>query len=130
MIYVCNSNFLEMTTNLVVPINRDLLVWARETASYSLDDAAKKLRIKRERLSEMEVGQSAPSFALLKTAASIYKRPLAVFFLAQAPERQPEVQDYRLQPGVMLRPYAPRLKNEIRQARLRRADALELAKVL
>ena len=119
-----------MASSLTVPINPKLLVWARETSGYPLEAAALKLAIKPEKLSEIEDGKIAPSFALLKKAADIYMRPLAVFFLAQAPERQPEVHDFRLQPGVMLRPYAPRLNNEIRQARLRRDDALELAQTL
>ena len=125
-----NFDFLDMATSLAVPINPELLVWARETAGYPLEAAAKKLAIKPEKLSEIETEGVSPSFALLKRAADVYKRPLAVFFLAQAPERPPEVHDFRLQPGVMRRPYAPRLNNEIRQARLRRDDALELAQVL
>ena len=38
------------------------------------------------------------------------------------------VHDFRMQPGVSQRPYAPRLNAEIRQARLHREDALELAR--
>ena len=119
-----------MAASIAVPINPKLLVWARETTGYPLDAAAVKLAINPEKLSEIEDGKIAPSFALLKKAADIYKRPLAVFFLEEAPERQSEVHDFRLQPGVMQRPYAPRLNNEIRQARLRRDDALELAQTL
>jgi Zn-dependent peptidase ImmA (M78 family) len=125
-----NFDFLDMATSLAVPINPELLVWARETAGYPLEAAAKKLAIKPEKLSEIETEGIAPSFALLKKAADVYKRPLAIFFLARAPERPPEVHDFRLQPGVMRRPYAPRLNNELRQARLRRDDALELAQAL
>lgn len=130
MILSYDFDFLKMAASLAVPLNPELLVWARETTGYPLEAAAIKLAIKPEKLSEIEAGQVAPSFALLKKAADIYKRPLAIFFLAQAPERQLEVHDFRLQPGVMLRPYAPRLNNEIRQARLRRDDALELAQTL
>lgn len=130
MIHSFDFDFIEMAASLAVPINPELLVWARETTGYSLEAAAAKLTIKPEKLSGIEVGQAAPSLAQLKKMADVYKRPLAVFFLAQAPERQPEVHDFRLQLGVMLRPYAPRLNNEIRQARLRRDDALELAQTL
>lgn len=119
-----------MAASLAVPINPKLLVWARETTGYPLEAAAKKLAIKPEKLSEIEAGQALPSFALLKKAAEVYKRPLATFFLEQAPECQPDVHDFRLLPGIMRQPYAPRLNNEIRQARLRREDALELAQTL
>lgn len=121
-------NFGTMAASLAAPINSDLLVWARETAGYSIDAAAAKLGIKPEKLDAIEQGDPQPSFAQLKKAADVYKRPLAVFFLPQAPVRQTEVHDFRLQPGVSQRPYAPRLNAEIRQARLRREDALELAR--
>lgn len=117
-----------MAASLAAPINSDLLVWARETAGYSVDAAAAKLGIKPEKLNAIEHGDPQPSFAQLKKAADVYKRPLAVFFLPQAPARQTEVHDFRLQPGVSQRPYAPRLNAEIRQARLRREDVLELAR--
>lgn len=117
-----------MATSLVAPINAKLLEWARETAGYSVEAAAAKLGIKAEKLEAIEHGDPQPSFAQLKKAADIYKRPLAVFFLPQAPERQTAVHDFRLQPGVSQRPYAPRLNAEIRQARLRREDAFELAR--
>lgn len=130
MIHSSAPDFLKMAASIDVPINPKLLVWARETTGYPLDAAAVKLAINPGKLSEIEDGKIAPSFALLRKAANIYKRPLAVFFLEEAPERQPEVHDFRLQPGVMQRPYVPRLNNEIRQARLRRDDALELAQTL
>lgn len=117
-----------MAASLAAPINPDLLVWARETAGYSVEVAAAKLGIKPEKLNAIEYGDPQPSFALLKKSADVYKRPLAVFFLPQAPERQTAMHDFRLQPGVSQRPYAPRLNAEIRQARLRREDALELAR--
>jgi Zn-dependent peptidase ImmA (M78 family)/transcriptional regulator with XRE-family HTH domain len=127
MINHCFFDCHDMAASLAVPINPDLLVWARETAGYSVEAAAGKLGIKPDKLDAVEKGEPLPSFALLKRAADIYKRPLAVFFLPQAPERQDTVHDFRLQPGVSQRPYAPRLNTEIREARLRRDDALELA---
>ena len=117
-----------MAASFAAPINHNLLVWARETAGYSVEDAAAQFGLKPERLDAIEHGNSPPSFAQIKKAADVYKRPLAVFFLPQPPERQTAVHDFRLQPGVSQRPYAPRLNAEIRQARLRREDALELAR--
>ncbi|WP_300340248.1 XRE family transcriptional regulator [Accumulibacter sp.] len=117
-----------MAASLAAPINPALLVWARETAGYSVEAAAGKLGLKPEKLDAIERGNPLPSFAQVKKAADVYKRPLAVFFLPQAPETQTAVHDFRLQPGVSQRPYAPRLNAEIRQARLRREDALELSR--
>lgn len=124
---ILQLNSIDMATSLAVPINPDLLVWARETAGYSVEAAAGKLGIKPEKLGQIENRELPPSFALLKKAADVYKRPLAVFFLPHSPERDLVIQDFRLQPGVAQRPYAPRLIAEIRKARLHRQDAIELA---
>ncbi len=56
-------DFLEMAASLAVPINPKLLVWARETTGYPLEAAAIKLAINPEKLSEIEGGKIAPSFA-------------------------------------------------------------------
>lgn len=118
----------DMAASLAAPINHDLLVWARKTAGYSVEAAAGKLGLKPEKLDAIERGDRPPSFAQIKKAADVYRRPLAVFFLPQAPETQAAAHDFRLQPGVSQRPYPPRLNAEIRQAQLRRDDALELAR--
>jgi Zn-dependent peptidase ImmA (M78 family)/transcriptional regulator with XRE-family HTH domain len=117
-----------MAASLAAPINPDLLVWARKTAGYSVEAAAGKLGLKPDKLDAIERGSAPPSFAQIEKAADVYMRPLAVFFLPQAPETQAAAHDFRLQPGVSQRPYPPRLNAEIRQAQLRRDDALELAR--
>lgn len=61
-------------------INPGLLVWARETAGLPRDAAAKKIGVKPARLAEWEEGRLRPTVTQLRKAASVYKRPLAVFF--------------------------------------------------
>ena len=67
-----------MAASLAVPINSELLVWARETAGYSVEDAAARLGIKPEKLDAIEHSAFQPSFSQLKKAADVYKRPVAV----------------------------------------------------
>lgn len=59
-------------------IKPDLLVWARQSAGFSLDAAAVKLRIPEERLRSWEAGETRPTIAQLRMAANVYKRPLAI----------------------------------------------------
>ncbi|HEX9606675.1 MAG TPA: helix-turn-helix transcriptional regulator, partial [Gemmatimonadaceae bacterium] len=47
-------------------INPDLLVWARETAGLSPDDAAKKIGVKPARLAEWEEGRLRPTVTQLR----------------------------------------------------------------
>lgn len=62
-----------------------LLVWAREREGLSLEEAADRIGIPAERLREWEQGTERPSMSQLRTVGDIYKRPIAVFFLREAP---------------------------------------------
>jgi transcriptional regulator with XRE-family HTH domain len=78
----------DMAASLAAPINHDLLVWARKTAGYSVEAAAGKLGLKPEKLDAIERGDRPPSFAQIKKAADVYRRPLAVFFLRRRRKRK------------------------------------------
>lgn len=75
-----------------------------------------------------EAGDEQPSMAQLRDIASRLKRPTATFFLPQppdAPVRRPV--DFRSLPAQELSPVSPALALELRLAKLKRDDALELA---
>jgi Zn-dependent peptidase ImmA (M78 family)/DNA-binding XRE family transcriptional regulator len=111
-------------------IKAELLVWARESAGYSLPDAARKLGITTDKLDSWEKGVARPSIPQLQKAASLYKRPLAVFFLSEPPKTFDAMHDFR-----RLTPYAPLKKSpsllfEIRKAFQRREVAIEISGLL
>jgi Zn-dependent peptidase ImmA (M78 family) len=108
--------------------NPDVLRWARKTAGYSIDDAARKISktFKPERLAAWEKNQAQPTVVQLRKLARIYKRPLAVFFLSEVPKDIPVPRDFRRLPGEIAGIYSPKLRSEIRQAEARRQIALEL----
>jgi Zn-dependent peptidase ImmA (M78 family) len=58
--------------------------------------------------------------------AQVYKRPLSVFYLQEAPTRFRVMEDFRRLPGVVAGRYSPGLLLEIRRAQERRQLALEL----
>lgn len=79
-----------------------LLVWARESAGMSVEDAAKKLNAKRAGAYAEKVRQwedpdvpARPSVSQLRRLAAAYKRPLAVFYLDEPPLDFQPVRDYR-----------------------------------
>jgi Zn-dependent peptidase ImmA (M78 family) len=114
-----------MAKSIPALINPTMLVWARTTARLSLEDAAHKIGISAEKLAACEMGEAALTFSRLMKVATVYKRPVSLFYLKNAPSGWSPLQDFRrlvdLVPG-----FSPRLTYVIRQARERRELALEL----
>jgi Zn-dependent peptidase ImmA (M78 family)/transcriptional regulator with XRE-family HTH domain len=83
-------------------INPRILAWARETAGLSVAEAAEKLGLKDtakasavEKLRELETGKRDPAQGILQKAASLYRRPLVAFYLAEPPARGERGEDFR-----------------------------------
>src|ERR1035441_696585 len=111
-------------------VKPELLVWARTSAHFQPHVAAKKANVPVERLLEWEAGGSSPTINQLRTLANIYKRPLAVFFLPEAPKQFDAMRDFRRLPGTVEAEYSPELALAVRRARFRREIAMELAEEL
>lgn len=107
-------------------IKPELLVWARQSAGFSLDTAATKLRVSEDRLRSWEDGEDRPTIAQLRAAAKTYKRPLAVFYLPEPPLDFQPLRDYRRVPDAQLGHLSPALLAAIRRAHATREAALEL----
>src|SRR5258706_10936110 len=115
-----------MSRSVTARVKPDLLVWARESAGYSLSEAAKRLGIEMNRLYEWERGDDAPTISQLQALADAYKRPLAVFYLQERPRSFLAIRDFRRLPGENSAAPSPSLALEIRQAQQRRNLAIEL----
>jgi Zn-dependent peptidase ImmA (M78 family) len=111
-------------------VKPELLVWARESAHFQPHAAAKKAKVPVERLLEWEAGETSPTINQLRILANIYKRPLAVFFLSEAPKQFDVMRDFRRLPGTVRAEYSPELALAVRRARFRREIAMELAEDL
>ena len=110
-----------------------LIKWARETAGYGIADVAERLGVSEDQLKAWESGdtsEDSPSIPQLRKLAGLFKRPLAVFFLAEVPTRFEVMRDLRRLPGTGPRQFSPSLQLEIRAACERRELALELASEL
>jgi len=102
-----------------------VLRWARESHGLDVETAAKKIGIKPEVLAEAEAGRAQLTFAQLTTAAGVYKRPLAAFFLREAPVEEPIVADFRRLPDAD-QSTSPELRAELRRLNRKRAIAMRI----
>jgi Zn-dependent peptidase ImmA (M78 family)/transcriptional regulator with XRE-family HTH domain len=103
-----------------------LLIWARERAGYTVDEAAGRLPVRPERLAEWEAGSARPTVKQLRRLGGIYNYPLAIFYLPEPPRGPQPVRDHRRIYGKQPKGFSPALRREIDIADDRRQLALEL----
>lgn len=91
-------------------VNPDILRWARETAGFSLGEAADKIALGAargidgaRRLAALEAGEVTPTRPLLVRMSKQYRRPLLTFYLATPPQKGSRGQDFRTLPQVSSR---------------------------
>ena len=114
-----------MAKSVPALINPAMLVWARESARLSIDEAAHKIGIAAEKLAACETEDAQLTFHQLMKAASVYKRPVSLFYLKKPPAGWAPIRDFRRFADAEAG-FSPRLTYVIRQARERRELALEL----
>jgi transcriptional regulator with XRE-family HTH domain len=103
-----------------------LLIWAREDAGLELATVAKKVGTSVARVESWESGERLPTIIQLRKLANLYKRPLAVFYLAEPPTRFQAMRDFRRLPTDLHEEESFALRLAIRHARYTRDVALEL----
>jgi hypothetical protein len=118
-----------MSKSVPALINPKMLVWARESARFTIEEAAHKGAISAEKLTACEAGDAQLTFPQLMKIAQIYKRPVSIFYLQAPPSGWSPIQDFRLLHGVSAG-FSSKLTYAIRQARERREVALELRREL
>ena len=85
----------------MVSVNPKNLIWAREAAGLSLEEAAKKILndTKKltavEKLELLESGEKEPTRAQLSKMSEKYRQPLLAFYLRQPPRKADRGQDFR-----------------------------------
>lgn len=116
-------------------VNPEILVWARETAGLSPEEAVRKLAIRDtkkaaalQRLAGYETGEEEPSRPLLRKMARQYRRPLVAFYLPAPPPKGDRGADFRTLPWEAPSREAAILDALIRETRARQSmvrDVLE-----
>ena len=107
-------------------VKPELLKWARESINLTIEAAAQKIGVSSNKLLEWEAG-SAPTIPQLRKVAEVYKRPLAVFFLAEPPKKFDALRDHRRIPASAKPTQSPELSLAVRLARSQREVLLEVA---
>jgi Zn-dependent peptidase ImmA (M78 family)/transcriptional regulator with XRE-family HTH domain len=116
-----------MAKRVFASVKPEILEWARTSAGFTQEAAAAALKIDSAVLAAWEtVGDVRPSVPQLRNMATLYKRPLAVFYLQELPLRFQVLSDLRRAAPGEDRAYSPLLTHEIRAAQQRRELALEL----
>jgi Zn-dependent peptidase ImmA (M78 family)/DNA-binding XRE family transcriptional regulator len=117
--------------SLEVVVEPKVLIWARESVGMNIGEVAKRIKTSEDTVNKWESGQKKPTLIQLeKLAKTIYKRPLAAFFLPEPPEELPLPEDFRTLPLDKRRPFSPKTRLAIRRARRLQSLASELAKSL
>lgn len=94
-----------------------VLRWARESLGLSVAQVAAKMKRKQEDIELWESGQAAPTYPQLeKLAYTVYKRPVAVFFLPHPPDEPKPIQKFRTLPDTDMRELRPDTYLQIRRA--------------
>lgn len=90
-------------------VNPEILKWARETAGFSLEEAAKVISLHdargqsgEERLAALESGGIEPSRSILLRMSQHYRRSLLVFYLQSPPPKGDRGHDFRTLPAERL----------------------------
>ena len=83
-------------------VSPEIMIWARETAGLTLEEAAKKLGFQSsrrstaaEKLANIEGGQKEPSRSQLLKMTEHYRRPLLTFYLSKPPGKEDRGTDFR-----------------------------------
>ena len=109
-------------------VNPAIMVWARETAGLTQEEAATKLGFRDssrssavEKLALIERGQKELSRPKLLTMAGQYRRPLLTFYLSKPPQKSNRGVDFRTLPQSDHTPEEALLDALIREIRARQS---------
>lgn len=119
----------QMALSTPALVEPSLLRWARESIGLTPLAAARKIGVADGRVAEWESGAAVPTIAQLRSAATVYKRSLGVFFLPEPPTTFDTMRDFRRHQGATAAGWSPELHGEYRRALTQRDHALELAEI-
>jgi Zn-dependent peptidase ImmA (M78 family) len=105
-----------------LPINPALLIWARQRAGLSRDEALKRF----SRLAEWEAGEAGPTYPQLERLSEAFKVPIAVFFFPEPPNVPAINETFRTLPEAELDRLPSRIRLLMRKAKVMQLNLAEL----
>lgn len=113
-----------------IPVNPEVLRWARETAGLSVEAVAGKLgrkSVDAQTVSEWETGNATPTYPQLEALAhDIYRRPVAIFFFPVIPQEETPKTEFRTLPEVLVEGLPAEMVNLYRKAKVFQLNLEEL----
>lgn len=106
------------------------LRWARETVGYTIEEAARRLNVKPDKLDRAERGTDTLTMRQAEAAARIFHRPLAALFVPDPPTEEPFEAQFRRLPGAPDLPWPPEMRLLSRTVRQRQEAAAEVYDLL
>lgn len=107
-----------------IPINPAILVWARQRAGLSREEATQKFR----RIADWEAGSSAPTYPQLEQLSDTLRIPIAVFFFPDPPNVPSINETFRTLPEAELNRLPSRVRMLMRKAKAMQINLVELTR--
>lgn len=114
-------------TEHIAKVNNEALKWARSSTPFTIEEIAKKLRLKKEQVEAWENGLKYPTIKQAVKLAGLYRLPLASFFYKNIPTKPIEkYEDRRTLAGQISRNLSPELWKAIQKMHSLRNTALTI----
>lgn len=115
-----------MAPRTLAYVTPEVLLWARESAGYSVEDAANAIDLSWSELETVEQGYDLLTLRQAEKLATLYGRPLATLFLSEPPAEEPQDTQFRRLPGAPAPPWPAAMRLLARRIRERQDSAIEL----
>ena len=115
-----------MAPRTLAYVTPDVLLWARESAGYSVEDAAGAINLSWSELERVESGHDLLTLRQAEKLAKLYGRPLATLYLSDPPVEEPQDTQFRRLPGAPAPPWPAAMRLLARRIRERQDAAIEL----
>jgi len=112
--------------SLEVKVDPSVLRWLRESAGYTLQDVARRIKCSEDVAIRMEEGTKPPTLRQLKEMAAAYHRPLALFLLNEPLVEPSMPEDFRRLPDSRRR-FSRKVMRAVQKARNDMETIVELA---
>lgn len=110
-----------------LPINNEVLRWARSSLGLSPSEVARRIGKSEESILSWERGESSPTYPQLERLAyEVYKRPVAVFFFPGIPIEESPKTEFRTVPEKVAGNLPPEIIKAYRNAKVFQLNLEEL----
>jgi Zn-dependent peptidase ImmA (M78 family)/transcriptional regulator with XRE-family HTH domain len=79
----------------LVPVNPDIITWARSYHNLTLEELADKTKIHVNQIAKWEAGETKPTLTQARKLASVLRLPFAYLFLSERPTLETPLPDLR-----------------------------------